>query len=167
VIDALGAVSHVHGTAGILSLSTATAAALLLRGRRDPLPCLLLTVPGGLLLNVAVKLAVQRARPSGDHAAQILTSFSFPSGHTMGATVFYGFLVVLLWPGSTSGTRAALVTLAIVMVTLVAASRIALGVHYFSDCVAAVVEGLLWLVVCMLRFPSQAPDGPGPEALAA
>lgn len=161
VIGALSAVSQLHGTTGILSLCVVSAATLWVRRRRALMPCLLLTVPGGLLLNIAVKLAVQRARPTWEYAAQTLTSFSFPSGHTLGATVFYGFLVVLFWPGSTRATRVALVTLAVVMVPLVAASRIALGVHYFSDCVAAVVEGLVWLMVCTWKYPSWALDRPG------
>ena len=52
-----------------------------------------------------------------------------------------------------------LVAAAAAMVLLVAASRIMLGVHFFSDCVAGVLEALVWLCIClagtqsMLRLP--------------
>jgi membrane-associated phospholipid phosphatase len=150
----LSVVSQLHGTTGILSGSLVLAVMLARMQHRDYWPCLLAAVPGGLLLNIAVKLAVQRARPDWDYAAVALTSFSFPSGHTLGATVLYGFVVVLLWTTSKGGVRCALLVAAIAMVLLVAASRIALGVHYLSDCVAAVIEGGVWLAICMARFRS-------------
>jgi len=106
-------------------------------------------VPGGLLLNVLVKHAVHRMRPDPGYAMEHLATFSFPSGHTAGATVLYGFLVAMLWPHCRSPlARTALVATAAALVVLVAASRIMLGLHYASDCAAAVVEGLLWLAIC-------------------
>jgi membrane-associated phospholipid phosphatase len=150
----LTVISTLHGTTGILCWSLVWAAVLARVRQRELWPCLLVAVPGGLLLNIAVKLAVQRARPELDYTAQALASFSFPSGHTLGATVLYGFVVVFLWTRSKGVVRGALLAAAIVMVLLVGASRIALGVHYFSDCIAAVIEGCLWLAICMAGFRS-------------
>lgn len=150
----MAAVSLVHGSAGILGMAALLAAWLWQRGQHAALAGLLATVPGGLLLNVAVKQAVHRARPNRGDAAERLASFSWPSGHTAGATVFYGFVTLLLWPRCRSGLqRAALLVIAAAMVVLVAESRILLGMHYLSDCVAAVAEGLLWVAVC--RAPSR------------
>lgn len=148
-IEAMRWVSAVQGTAGMLVM-TAVAAALLWRaGQRRAVPMLLLSVPGGMLLNVAVKHAVQRARPEWGDALQMPASFSFPSGHVAGATLFYGLAVVWFWPRLRAGwARAALSMAAVSMVLLVALSRIVLGVHYASDCLGAVIEGLLWLAIC-------------------
>ena len=150
VLEAMAWVSRLHSTAGILVMSALAAAWLAHRGYRAALPFLLAGVPGGLLLNVLVKHAVQRVRPDQVYATERLTTFSFPSGHTAGATVLYGFLVAMLWPLCRSPlARAALVAAAATLVFLVAASRIMLGLHYASDCVAAVAEGLLWLAICL------------------
>ena len=147
--EAMQWVSILQGTAGMLVM-TAIAAALLWRaGRRQAVPLLLASVPGGMLLNVAVKHAVQRPRPDWGYALQMPDSFSFPSGHVAGATLFYGLAVVWFWPRlRTRWMRAALPIAAVSMVLLVAVSRIVLGVHYASDCVGAVVEALLWLAIC-------------------
>ena len=43
-----------------------------------------------------VKHIVQRPRPEGIALIEE-TGFSFPSAHTMGSVVFYGFLIFLVW----------------------------------------------------------------------
>jgi undecaprenyl-diphosphatase len=150
-------VSALHGTAGILVLA-AGAGAILWRRRdwRDLLQ-LALAVPGGLLLNVAVKQAVHRARPHYfDSPVQALTSFSFPSGHTLGSVVFYGFVAWCVVRSSRSpALRAVALAAALGMVALVAASRIVLGAHYLSDVLAALIEGCAWLAICLSAPPPQ------------
>src|SRR5699024_7829868 len=55
---------------------------------------------GGVFLNLALKLLIHRERP-GDEAKYIdvfnyqleMQSYSFPSGHTMRATIFFLFLI--------------------------------------------------------------------------
>ena len=42
---------------------------------------------------------------------------------------------------------------ALVVVVLVALSRMILGVHYLSDVVAAFAEGMAWLTLCMSLMP--------------
>lgn len=149
MLDALTWVSRLHGTAGILALSALLAAWLAWRNKHALLPVLLASAPGGLVLNAAVKSAIARARPDVLYATDRLSTFSFPSGHTAGATFLYGFLVVMVWRHSSSmRVRMIVVSLAVTAVGLVAASRVMLGLHYPSDCAAAVAEGLLWLAVC-------------------
>jgi undecaprenyl-diphosphatase len=110
----------------------------------------LVAVPGGMLLNVALKHVFHRARPSLEDPLLTLTTYSFPSGHTAAATVFYGLLACFLfsrvkaWPA-----RAAIVTACCLMVALVALSRMYLGVHYLSDVLAAAAEGAAWLATCI------------------
>src|SRR2546427_7108515 len=74
--------------------SAALLVALLLLWRRQWywLLTLVLAVPGGMLLNLLLKSAFHRHRPSFNDPILTLTSYSFPSGHTMAATVFYGVL---------------------------------------------------------------------------
>ena len=143
-------ITHWHSTTGILLMAAVLGVALWHAGRSWWALSLLLSVPGGLLLNVAVKNLVRRPRPHFDDALLTLQTYSFPSGHTAGATVFYGFLAVFLWTRfQDRGRRIAIGVVAAGMVLLVGVSRMYLGVHYFTDVIGAIVEGLLWLAICL------------------
>lgn len=143
-------VSWVHRTAGICVLAAIAGVEFLRHLKYLPLTFLMLVVPGGLLLNVAVKHAVQRPRPDWRYALQVLDTYSFPSGHTVGATLYYAVVVIMLWPHLPKvGVRFCLVTTVTSVVLLVALSRIYLGVHFMTDCLAAVIEALLWLGICL------------------
>jgi undecaprenyl-diphosphatase len=56
---------------------------------------LALTMLGGSLLNILLKHFFQRQRPVLENPLVTLTSFGFPSGHTMGATLLYGLLALI------------------------------------------------------------------------
>lgn len=143
-------ITHWHSTAGLLLMSLVLGVALFVRRQRWWLLSLLLSVPGGMLLNVGIKHLVQRARPHLDDPLMTLTTYSFPSGHTAGAALFYGFLTALVFAHPAAGRwRIAMAVVAVAMVLLVGLSRIYLGVHYFTDVVAALVEAALWLALCL------------------
>jgi undecaprenyl-diphosphatase len=109
-----------------------------------------LAVAGGLLLNVVLKHAYERARPRFDDPFLTLETYSFPSGHTAGATVFYGVLsAFLVSRTSEHRRRAAWVAAAGVAIALVAFSRIYLGAHYLSDVLAAACSSTAWLVLSL------------------
>lgn len=98
-----------------------------------------ITVFISLVLNALIKTIVQRNRPyvvdSRIEAIRQETAggYSFPSGHTQGAASTFGSISIWLkkrWITITS----------IIIVVLVAISRMYLGVHYLSD---VLVGGLL------------------------
>lgn len=139
-------ITHWHSTVGVLAMAAVVGVTLFAAGRPWWLAALVLSVGGGMLLNFGVKHLVQRARPRFDQPVLELTSYSFPSGHTAGATLFYGFLTIfLLSHPQARPWRAAIVAVAVIIVLLVGLSRIYLGAHYFTDVVAAMIEALLWL----------------------
>ncbi len=154
VVALMQALSLVHGTTALLGFA-ALGAVFLWRARmRDSALLLLVTLPGGMLLNFAIKTVVQRARPHWDYTYQLIDSFSFPSGHAAGATLLWGLLFHASWPRvQRPAGRAALLIVAAGMALLVAASRIILGVHYFSDCVGGILLGLVWLAICLAGTP--------------
>ena len=124
---------------------------LMWRKRWSALVTLVLAVPGGMLLNELLKVAVQRQRPFLEGPFVDWSGYSFASGHTMGATLLYGQLAIVVLP-AIKGTRArvAAVVVAVSLVLLVGFSRIALGAHYLTDVLAAMVLGVLWLALCMM-----------------
>jgi len=120
--------------------------------RRWPsLVTLVIAVPGGMLLNELLKIAVHRHRPFVDGWFVDWSGYSFASGHTIGATLLYGQLALFVLPSIKSRRwRALVISTAALFVALVGFSRIALGAHYFTDVVGAIVLGVSWLMFCLI-----------------
>src|SRR5437660_11029927 len=57
---------------------------------------LIITVPGGMLLNEWVKVLVHRHRPFVDGPFVAWSGYTFASGHTIGATLVYGHLLLFV-----------------------------------------------------------------------
>jgi len=113
---------------------------------------LVVTTALGGLLDTAVKLAVDRSRPSLVDPVATASGSSFPSGHTMGATVVYGALLLVFLPVIARRRRIAAVSGALLLVVAIGFSRLALGVHYITDVVGGFVLGLAWLAVSAAAF---------------
>jgi membrane-associated phospholipid phosphatase len=158
----------------VMSIAGALALYLLSRRRLYWLAALVLSVPGGALLNRLLKYAFHRARPHFDDPILTLTGYSFPSGHTMMASVLYGVVAAYLCAHAPDWRRRALiVSSASLLIALVGFSRIYLGAHYVSDVLGALAEGLAWLSLCLTvvytiwqrseRAREQSGDMPGGE----
>jgi membrane-associated phospholipid phosphatase len=117
-------------------------------------------VYGGMLLNVVIKHAFERARPAVDNPVITLTTYSFPSGHAAASTIFAGLLCVLaIRSGSGQPDKTLVIVAATIWVGMVCASRVYLGLHYVTDVLAGVTEGVAWLALSTLvleRFGSPA-----------
>ena len=112
---------------------------------------LIIAVPGGMLLNEWVKVLVHRQRPFVDGPFVDWSGYSFASGHTIGATLLYGQLLLLVLPAlKARHWRVLSILSAISLVALVGFSRIALGAHFLSDVLAAVFFGIIWLALCVM-----------------
>jgi len=143
-------VTQLHSTPGMLALTGLAGWWLYRRGARHWMLTILVTVPGGMMLNVLMKHTFERARPHFEEPILTLSTYSFPSGHTVAATLFYGFLACyLVRHARTWNARAGWVLLACLIVLLVAGSRLYLGAHYLSDVLAAMAEGCAWLSICV------------------
>jgi undecaprenyl-diphosphatase len=115
------------------------------------LATMIVAVPGGMLLNELLKLAVHRHRPFLDGWFVDWSGYSFASGHTIGATLLYGQLLLFVLPLLKSKRRQKFAILFVAMlVMLVGFSRIALGAHYLTDVIAAIFLGSVWLMICAL-----------------
>src|SRR5436190_13262316 len=112
---------------------------------------LIVAVPGGMLLNEWVKVLVHRQRPFVDGPFVDWSGYSFASGHTIGATLLYGQLLLFILPALKARHWRLLCTFsAISLILLVGFSRIALGAHFLTDVLAAIIFGIIWLMVCMI-----------------
>lgn len=104
-----------------------------------------MTMLGGALLNVVLKHLFHRHRPILENPLVTLSSYGFPSGHTMGATLLYGLLALIAARTIRWRWRALPFLVAAAVVILIGTSRIYLGAHYLTDVLAAVAAGVVWL----------------------
>jgi undecaprenyl-diphosphatase len=112
---------------------------------------LIVAVPGGMLLNEWIKVLVHRQRPFVDGPFVDWSGYSFASGHTIGATLLYGQLLLFILPClKARHWRLLAVSIAACLVALVGFSRIALGAHFLTDVLAAIFFGIIWLGLCVV-----------------
>lgn len=132
-----------------MTLLTLGALILLLAARRwREVRFLLVSAPGCLMWNVLLKAAFHRARPSAELPYLLArpTSWSFPSGHTMGAVGVIGSLIVIvrvLRPAR--AVWVSITVLGVAWIIGVALSRVYLGAHYPSDVLGGLFASLAWL----------------------
>jgi membrane-associated phospholipid phosphatase len=133
------------GDPWFLALLCALACAFLVLGRRSGLALYLAAVTGaGGLVNRALKLGLQRARPL-DALVPLPDSFSFPSGHTFGSMVCYGmcaYVLLRIAPRYLHGPVIALTCFAVLAIGL---SRVVIGVHFPGDVAGGFAAGGAWL----------------------
>lgn len=140
------AVSFVGSGACLWTLSVVFAAWQVWRRCWHRLATLIIAVGGGALLSVVLEHFFHRARPIAPHHWLEASSYSFPSGHAVGATLFYGLLAfhiaqdALRWRWRVLAPMAACL-----LVFLIGLSRIYLGAHYLSDILGAIAIGTMWL----------------------
>src|SRR5438046_2811218 len=107
-------------------------------------------VPGWMLINDLLNQFVHRHRPFVDGPFVDWSGYSFASGHTIGATLLYGQLALFILPAMKARHwRRLTVASAVLLIALVGFSRIALGAHFLTDVLAAIVFGVLWLAFCL------------------
>jgi membrane-associated phospholipid phosphatase len=126
---------------------------------------------GGVLVNRLLKHLIHRTRPVLAIERLHATSFSFPSGHTMAATIGYGMLAYVLatywWPRGVR--RRVLFLVAAMLAFAVGASRIYLGVHFPTDVIGGFAAGTAWLAICVTgtriarETPAVIPEARDPE----
>lgn len=121
---------------------------MLFRRSYDAIPALL-GVAGGAFLVLPIKEVVHRLRP--EMRLTTVSGFSFPSDHATVAVLFFGLLLVLLLPVSSSRlVRWVLWGCSLFGCVLISFTRIYLGVHWFSDVLGGWLLGLAWLCFTIL-----------------
>lgn len=108
----------------------------------------------GFLANVSLKWLFQRPRPMGNQLTEA-AFYSYPSGHAMSSTIFYGFLIYVIWRENMSLPFKILFSIMLsALILLISYSRVYLGVHYASDVIAGILGGAFWifLFISILKF---------------
>ena len=97
------------------------------------------------IISQVLKLIIRRPRPELLRLA-VEKGFSFPSGHAMVSTVFYGFFIYLISKKIKDiKKRKIYISLIAILIFLIGISRIYLGVHYATDVIAGQIFGIAYL----------------------
>lgn len=100
-------------------------------------------------LNSVFKEIIQRPRPPFDLQQVIkLTSFSYTSTHSLVMFCLWGICVYFAYKYSVlKFTKISILVFALFWVLFVGASRMWLGVHYFTDVLGAYILGMVLLMI--------------------
>jgi len=107
------------------------------------------------LLNAIVKRVIKRPRPTQElvTVVKVINEPSFPSGHVMYYTNFYGLIIYILATNWRSGRiRNSLIGICTLLITSIGPSRIYLGAHWPSDVAAGYIYGGLWFSGIMALY---------------
>ncbi len=106
---------------------------------------LLITLAGATVLDLSLKWAFHRTRPTPYFGA-LPHTYSFPSGHSLYSFCFYGVLAGLLADRIQSlALRIVIWTAAALLILAIGISRIYLGVHYPTDVLGGYLTATIWV----------------------
>ncbi|MCT1182393.1 phosphatase PAP2 family protein [Lactococcus lactis] len=112
------------------------------------------TVVLSLALNTVIKVIIGRERPDIHRLAAFANEAgkSFPSGHSIFATIIFGSIFfICLGKLNNRSSKILLGILCIILIALVMFSRIFVGVHYPSDTIGGFLEGIS---ILLLTYPT-------------
>jgi len=117
-------------------------------GRRRDAVRFAAIVLGAEVLTQTVKLVVHRSRPEVLFGLPAAGTFSYPSGHAVVSTVFYGMLISIVAARQSSrGAQAALWISTAMLLLAVGFSRVYLGYHFPSDVLGGYAGAIALLAV--------------------
>lgn len=102
-----------------------------------------------LCLMFLLKLSFSRPRPDIPVLKEV-SGFSFPSGHALMSFAFYGLLIYIVWHEIKNKVLRWILTIVLILlIHIIAFSRVYLRVHYASDVLAGLAVGFIWLVLSL------------------
>ncbi|MHA6784184.1 phosphatase PAP2 family protein [Pseudonocardia saturnea] len=152
LVAAMEAVTTLGADLAAAVVLTTLAVALLVRRRTLLAIFVVVAGAGGAVIAPALKALVGRLRPVLEAPITTAPGPSFPSGHTLTATLWVGIVLLVLLPAVPTRSRRTVIGAGVAVVLLVGLTRVGLGVHYLSDVVAGWVLGCAWLAVVATAF---------------
>jgi undecaprenyl-diphosphatase len=145
VTAAMRILTRLGSTLGLTALGMVVIGFFLYMRRLKYIGLLLLVMAGQGILQFGFKEIFERQRPQAMFDYVIGDTPSFPSGHSIAATCFFGLLAYLIsLEVKSTSQKFAVCALAVVIILTVGFSRVYFDVHYPSDVVAGYLAGVIW-----------------------
>lgn len=138
-------ITNIGSTIGTVIVLIITCIIFLKRKIFSDFKYVFLNVSAGVILMQVIKSLIRRVRPSWKWIVQ--GGFSYPSGHTITAILFYGTLILLVNKKLNGKYKTILTVLFSLMIFLIAISRIYFGAHYLTDVLASIILGSIILMI--------------------
>ena len=107
------------------------------------------------IINIVLKNFFLRPRPDELRLIEE-TGYSFPSGHAMASTAFYGLLIYIVHEKVENKIlRNTICIMLGLLILLISISRIYVGVHYTSDVIAGTCFSIAYLILITRLIKSQ------------
>lgn len=153
--ELISVISTLTSSTGAIVLWAIALVAFSISRRWLPALAMLVMPIGGVLNQVIGELIVGRTRPDGtvvERTVSDIEAASFPSGHVMGAVMFYGLIFFLARRIEQTVLRVAIQSLSVAIVASVGFARIWEGAHWPSDVLGAYAWGGLFLVALFVAY---------------
>ena len=129
----------------LVFLTLVALAGFLFVGERRSALALGSAMAGSIVLNNALKFGFHRMRPDSFFGVDPET-YSFPSGHVLFSTCFYGVVAMLLLSKVQNfAARTVIWSVIALLLLFIGWSRIYLGVHYPTDVVGGLLVAIFWI----------------------
>ena len=118
----------------------------IIKNKKIPL-AIILNLVITFLASQLIKFFFHRPRPVGEFL-HVASGYSYPSGHTMVSTAFFGYLIYLINKHiSNKLVKIILIIFLSILLIAIYISRIYLGVHYRSDLIGGLCLGIISLIL--------------------
>jgi len=137
--------TRLGSTVGLTVIGAVVIAVLLYMRKLRYIALLLLVMAGQAILQYGFKYLFDRQRPEAMFDYVVGDTPSFPSGHALAATCFFGLLAYLFTREFGAKTKQIAVWAgAVLIILIVGFSRVYFDVHYPSDVLASYLAGTIW-----------------------
>lgn len=146
LVETMKVITFFGGAVGVPLITGIVFIILFLKNKKKDAFGLIIVVLGVSIINFIVKTLIARQRP--EYILIDETFYSFPSGHAMGSTALYGYLIYLIIKSSLNAKNKAILTsLFVLLIISIGISRIILGAHYFSDILGGIILSTIIIII--------------------
>lgn len=134
------------GSGAVVTILVIIAAVLMMLFRKyhTSIHLIVAAIGSGILTKI-LKLCFVRPRPVDVSHLVVVDGFSYPSGHSLtSAAVYFTFAIIFCNETRDWNSRWIVMALSLILICLIAITRVYLGVHFISDVLAGVLLGVGW-----------------------